>query len=107
MINNQKILGLLGISAKAGKIVSGTDACIQAIEKRKIKLIIVSDEASDKTKKNFEYICNKYNTKMKIFETIENLSKAIGKKNRAVLGIKDINLSNEIEKIINGGEVIG
>ena len=38
---------------------------------------------------------------------IEELSKAIGKSNKAILGIKDINLSNEIQKINNGGEVIG
>ena len=38
---------------------------------------------------------------------IEILSKAIGKNNKAVIGIKDGNLSKEIYKIINGGEVIG
>ena len=39
--------------------------------------------------------------------TIEELSKAIGKNNKAILGILDENLSNEIQKINNGGEVIG
>ena len=38
---------------------------------------------------------------------IETLSKAIGKKNKAILGIQDINLSKEIEKINNGGEALG
>ena len=37
----------------------------------------------------------------------DELSKAIGKNNKAVIGIKDINLSNEIYKIICGGEAIG
>ena len=38
---------------------------------------------------------------------IKELSKAIGKQNKAVIGITDVNFSNEMLKIINGGEVIG
>ncbi len=35
------------------------------------------------------------------------LSKAIGKENKATFAVKDINIANEIKKIYNGGEVIG
>ena len=35
------------------------------------------------------------------------MSHAIGKNNKAVIGIKDLSFANEIEKIINGGEAIG
>ena len=86
-----KALGLIGLSAKAGKIVYGTDACIEAMQKEKIKLLIVSTEASDKTKKNFKFYAEKYNVEIIFFETIENLSKSIGKKNKVVIGIKDQN----------------
>ncbi len=54
---NKKILGLLGLATKAGKVVFGTDACIEAINKKKTKLVIVSEDASDRTKSNFEYLC--------------------------------------------------
>ena len=37
---------------------------------------------------------------------IETLSKAIGKTNKAIIGIEDKNLAKEIYKI-NGGELIG
>lgn len=102
-----KALGLIGISARAGKIVYGTDSCIDAIKKQKVKLLIVSNDASEKTKKNFKYYTQKYNIKICFFETVENLSKSIGKKNKVVIGILDENLAEEIEKIINGGEIIG
>ncbi|MFR2571377.1 MAG: hypothetical protein ACLS90_06770 [Clostridia bacterium] len=42
-----------------------------------------------------------------IIGKIETLSKSIGKNNKAIIGINDINLSKEIEKINNGGDVIG
>ena len=35
MVNNQKICGLLGLATRAGKIVAGTDACLQEIEKHR------------------------------------------------------------------------
>lgn len=104
---NKKIYGLLGLCTKAGKVCFGRDACIELIEKKKVKIIIVADDASDRTKKDLQFICENNNTKIYFYGTIENLSKAIGKSNKAVIGIKDENFSKQIEKIINGGEVIG
>ena len=106
MENNKKILGLLGLCTKAGKIAFGTDACIDLINRNKIKLLIVANDASDRTKRNLEFICKQNNTKISCLGEIEKLSKAIGKNNKAVIGIKDINFANQIEKIINGGEII-
>ena len=106
MINN-KLLGLLGICAKAGKITSGADACLEDMKTNKLKLLILSEDASDKTKKNYIYYANKYNVPVIIIGNNEDLSKAVGKKNRAIIGIKDSNLSIEIQKITNGGEIIG
>lgn len=106
-MTESKVLGLLGLSAKAGKICFGRDACIDLIEKRKIKLVIVATDAADRTKKDIKFICDNNNTKICFYGTIEVLSKAIGKSNKAVIGIKEENFAKQIEKIINGGEVIG
>lgn len=46
---------MLGISAKAGKIISGTDYCIEEMKKGTVKLVLVAEDASEKTKKNFTY----------------------------------------------------
>lgn len=107
MTNNERLCGLLGLATRAGKAVFGTEACKSSIEKKKVKLIIMTEDAADRTKTNFKEICNK--TKIPIWEglTIGSLSKAIGKQNKAVIGITDVNFSKEILKIINGGEVIG
>ena len=39
--------------------------------------------------------------------TVNEISKCIGKDNKAVIGIKDNNIAKEIAKKIDGGEVIG
>lgn len=103
MINKQKLLGLLGICAKAGAIVSGTDACMEAIDKKKIKLILVAEDASSRTKEHFKIKCDKESIPIIIFANIDEISKPIGKKNKAVIGIKNKSLSDEIIKNINGG----
>lgn len=105
MINSEeKVYGLLGLTAKSGNIVFGTDACIEKIENKKVKLIIVATDASEKTKKNIKFVCDKNNVSIKIFGTIERLSKSIGKNNKAIIGIKNESLANEISRIINGGD---
>lgn len=106
MINN-KVLGMLGLGAKAGQIVSGMDACLEAMKKKKIRLIIVSEEASDKTKKNINYYADKYQMPIYIYGKIDEISKAIGNKNKAIVGVKDENMAKKIKEIIDGGEIIG
>lgn len=106
-MTNKRILGLLGIAARARKVVSGADACLEEMKTKKIGFLIVSEEASDKTKKNYLFYAEKYNIPIAIYGEIDQLSKAIGKKNKAIIGVKDINLAKEIEKIINGGDIIG
>ena len=67
----------------------------------------MSYEASDRTKEKFKNLCEEYNIPIIIDGNIEELSKAIGKENKATFALKDINLATEIQRICNGGEVIG
>ena len=107
MLTSSKIYGLLGLATRAGKITFGTDACVSDIEKNKINLIIVAADASERTKSKFNNLCNSKGIKFIEYLTINEISHAIGKNNKAVIGVKDVNFANEIEKIINGGEAIG
>ena len=99
MINNN-ILGLIGLAMKAGKVAFGADSAEE-------KLIIVSNESSERTKSKFIKLCENYKIPIIIDGTIDELSKTIGKSNKAVIGIKDINFANSIQKKYDGGDVIG
>lgn len=102
-----KILGFIGLSAKAGKVSFGADSVEMEIKKGKIKLVIIAKDSSERTKNKFSKICKEKDIKLICHETIENISKSIGKSNKAIIGIKDINIANQIIKIYNGGESIG
>ncbi len=107
MYNNTKLCGLIGIATKAGKIVAGTDACLEDIKKGKVSLVIVASDASERTKTTFYKETQKYNIKIYELLSIEEISKAIGKVNKAVIGMKDVGFSKKIISIIDGGENIG
>lgn len=104
---NDKILGLIGLAMKAGKVSFGADSVEETIEKGKVKLVILSEESSERTKTKFEELCKKSEIPLIIYGSIENLSKAIGKNNKTVIGIKDVNLSKSILEKYNGGDIIG
>lgn len=106
MINNN-ILGLIGLAMKAGKICFGADSVEENIIKQKVKLLIISEDSSERTKNKFIKICEKYNVPVIIDGDIDTLSKTIGKSNKAIIGIKDINFAESIQKKYNGGDVIG
>ena len=68
---------------------------------------MVADDSSERTKNKFQKLCEEYNIEMIVLENIEILSKAIGKSNKAVIGIKEENIAKQIQKINYGGENIG
>ena len=107
MVNYQKVYGLIGLATKAGKLTAGTEACLEEIEKKTIKLILIATDASDRTKKIFHDKCEE--KKIPIYEltTMEELSRVIGKNNKVVIGIKDKGFGAAIHNMINGGDMIG
>ena len=72
-----------------------------------MKLVIISKDSSERTKNKFIDICKRYNVPLIVDGDIENLSKAIGKNNKAIIGIKDKNFADSIQKKYSGGDVIG
>ncbi len=92
---------------KAGSLSFGTDACMELIQKKKVKLVLVANDAAERTKKNFEITCKQNQIPIYFYGKIEDLSRAIGKPNKAIFGIKNQSFAEEIQKIVNGGDIIG
>lgn len=57
---NDKVISLLGLAERAGKIASGEFAAEKAVKIGKARLIIVAEDASDNTKKKFSDMCKYY-----------------------------------------------
>ncbi len=84
---------------KAGKLVCGTDACIESIKKKKVTLLIVAEDASSNTKSKFNRIAEEYKVELMVLGEKENLSRSVGKVDKAVFAILDSGLSEKLKQI--------
>ncbi len=89
-----KIYSMLGIARKGGNISIGYDAACLDIKDNKSKLVLIAADASDKTKKNIQFICDKYNIKYVEYGEKEILGKSLGKKVVSVLAVNDSNIAS-------------
>lgn len=89
-----KIYSMLGLATKAGKVASGEFATEKSIKSGKAELVIVSEDASDNTKKMFSDMCVFYKVPKYFFGNKEDLGHAIGKAMRSSLAITDENFAN-------------
>ncbi|KLU73988.1 MAG: hypothetical protein RHS_0083 [Robinsoniella sp. RHS] len=83
---------------KAGKVVSGEFSTEKAVKTGQACLVIISEEASDNTRKKFQNMCTYYEVPIYFYGTKIDLGIAIGKEFRASLAVTDQGLSTAIEK---------
>ena len=99
-MDTKKIYSWLGLSMRAGRLVSGEDTTLSEVKKKRTKLVIISEDASNNTKKLFNDKCSYRDIEFVIFGTKAEIGNSIGKSPRAVVGILDENIAKEIKKII-------
>jgi len=99
----RKILNLLGLATRANLLVSGEDIVIDAIQKKKAKIVFLGSDASESTLDKFQKKCFYYNVELNTMFTSEQLSNSIGK-TRMVLAIIDLGFYKSIKKYLGGVE---
>lgn len=105
MDSKQKILNLISLATKAGKTKSGSFLAEQSVKKGCAFLVIVSEDASENTKKMFQDMCRYYHVAICFLGSMEELGRFTGKEMRAVLTVEDAGLAEAIGKrmTMNGG----
>ena len=96
-MNCNKVLSLIGLSTKAGKIVSGEFSTEKAVKEGRAYLVIVAGDSSDNTKKMFSNMTDFYEVPMYIYSDKETLGHCIGKEFRASLAIVNEGLAHSVE----------
>ena len=75
-----KLLNLLGLCRRAGKLNIGNDLVIDDILNNKSRLVVMASDLSKNTEKKILLNCYRYNAKsIKINRTKDELSWAVGK----------------------------
>lgn len=81
---NKDKLRLLGLANKAGFIISGEDAVVQAMQKKKIYAVIVANDASPKTIDKFVRKCYFYKVTCYLDLSSNDITQALGKPRKIV-----------------------
>lgn len=101
MTDKERLFGMIGLAARAGKVVSGSDAVKGALRSDNVELLIITKDISrnslDKLLKNIpsekEITCYS-------FATSDELGYALGKPNRTVAAITDKSFAEGISAIL-------
>ena len=98
---DRKIASLLSLCAKAGRLATGEETAEKLLKNGKAKLVIVSGDASENTKKKFINKCFFYQKPVKVFGEKDALSKCVGKINRTVYVITDDGFAVRLQGLID------
>lgn len=98
-MNKQKVSNLLGLAQRAGKIISGEELVIKAIQEGKAKLVFLAEDAAPNLTKKITDKCHYYGIPvLTVFSTLE-LSTAIGR-SRKVAAVTDAGFSKKMRSLM-------
>lgn len=98
-MSKNKILNYLGLSKRAGFLISGSELVEKALKKNKLQVLVLADNVSESNLKDFEKLAS--DKKVRIIKgfTETELSDAIGSK-RKIMGITDAGIANKIIELM-------
>lgn len=95
-----KAFSYLGLSMRAGKIVSGDEGVLKAIRSGEAQLVILASDASDNAKKKYQDKCLSYKIPIVEFCDRYEIGKSIGKEERVIVAVTDSGLAKMINKCL-------
>ena len=91
---------MVGMATRAGKTVAGEFSVEKAVKTGKAFLVLVSEEASDNTKKLFLNKCKHYHIPVFVYGSKAELGSSTGNQERAVVAIVDEGFSRTVIKLL-------
>lgn len=98
---NEKLLGLLGLAARARKITTGEELVVKDVRSGKAKLVFIASDASNNSRKKIEDKCKYYNVEYHVVGDRYQLGHAIGKEKRVAIAILDSGFAKKMSSLLN------
>ncbi len=99
-MNKDKIKTMLGFASKSGNIITGNDFVHQSLGKKSVYLVLLGSDASKSNLEKIEKKCFRLNIPIASPLTTDEMSRAVGKNNRTVIGIVDEQFARRIYALI-------
>lgn len=94
----KETLNMIGLAKRAGGVMSGSYLVEQALHRRKAKLVILAEDASENTKKQIINQCHYRAVPVTVIGQKAELGHALGQGERSCLAICDDNLALAVNK---------
>ena len=102
---NNKLLSLLGMCRRAGKLTIGYDKTLELFKKNKVLVILVAADTAPRTEKELRFHTNSALPVVRLEETKEQLSHAIGTA-AGVVGVPDEGFAKQVILLSQGGTIV-
>lgn len=100
MDHKEKVLQLLGLVMRAGKLVTGEDATIRSIQNGQAKIVLIAKNTGENTTKRVTDKCSFYQVPLIQDFTQEEISHALGK-SRVVCAVTEAGFAKKINELIH------
>lgn len=94
---NKDLLNI-GLAHRAKKVLFGENLVLEGIRARNVYLVFIASDAGEVCRKNVSDKANYYGVPYRMDFNTEELSSAVGKENRKVIGITDKGFAKILEK---------
>ncbi|WLR43505.1 YlxQ family RNA-binding protein [Bacillus carboniphilus] len=100
-MSNKKWMSLLGLAYRANKVISGEELVIQQVRNGRAHLVLLSNDASQNTRKKVLNKCAYYQIPVRFVENRLELGQAIGKEARVTVGILDSGFASKLCELLD------
>lgn len=99
-----KVLAMLSIAAKGRNVVSGGFSTEKAVKTGRAYLVLIAEDASENTKKEFRNMCEFYEVPIAVFGNKDDLGHSIGTQMRSSVAVTDEGIAKSILKNFDNGK---
>jgi ribosomal protein L7Ae-like RNA K-turn-binding protein len=100
-MNDDKILGLLGLAHRAGFVASGAMQTEKALLSGRCKLLLVAADAAPETQKRLNLMIGETNIPVFRILSKSQLGTAVGKSPKAALAVNDIGFASSLRRMVS------
>jgi ribosomal protein L7Ae-like RNA K-turn-binding protein len=106
MVEKDKVLSLLGLAKRAGRLGCGEFSVERGVKRGEAGVVIVAEDASFNTHKKFINMCTFYQVPCYLYGTKEGLGHALGKDIQASVAVLDDGFADAVVKLMNQAGVM-
>ena len=99
-VNETRLLAMLSLAKKAGKLVTGEEGCEKAIQKGEAKIVFLATDASKNTHKKFNNKTTFYKVPIHSIFTKDVMGQHIGSHSRATIVVVCENFAKKMNELI-------